>query len=92
MELLAQIEQLQGQLESFKSQAIVSNALHVKKHTQAPVMNVILRDAVQSRQSTLADVQGLMSGYVQQQHDISPINTFIKLGLDRKSGIASWWP
>ncbi|KAG6595935.1 uncharacterized protein IUM83_14745 [Phytophthora cinnamomi] len=83
MELLTQIEQLQGQLESLKSQAIVSNALHVKKHTQAPVMNVILRDAVQSRQSTLADVQGLMSGYVQQQHDISPINTLIKLGADR---------
>ncbi|KAE8985500.1 hypothetical protein PF011_g20360 [Phytophthora fragariae] len=83
MELLTQIEQLQSQLESLKSQAIVSNALHVKKHTQAPVMNVILRDAVQSRQSTLADVQGLMSGFVQQQHDISPINTFIKLGLDR---------
>ncbi|GMF24861.1 unnamed protein product [Phytophthora lilii] len=83
MELLTQIEQLQGQLESLKSQAIVSNALHVKKHTQAPVMNVILRDAVQSRQSTLADVQGLISGYVQQQHDISPINSFIRLGLDR---------
>ncbi|KAG7380047.1 hypothetical protein PHYPSEUDO_007823 [Phytophthora pseudosyringae] len=83
MELLSQIEQLQGQLESLKSQAIVANALHVKKHTQAPVMNTILRDAVQARQSTLADVQGLLSGYVQQQHDISPINTCIKLGLDR---------
>ncbi|KAL3660346.1 hypothetical protein V7S43_014500 [Phytophthora oleae] len=83
MELLSQIELLQEQLESLKSQAIVSNALHVKKHTQAPVMNTILRDAVQSRQSTLADVQGLISGYVQQQHDISPINTCIKLGLDR---------
>lgn len=83
MELLAQIEQLQAQLDNLKSQAIVSNALHVKKHTQAPVMNVILRDAVQARQSTLADVQGLVSGYVQQQHDISPINTCIKLGLER---------
>ncbi|ETI35203.1 hypothetical protein F443_18412 [Phytophthora nicotianae P1569] len=83
MELLSQIEQLQNQLESLKSQAIVSNALHVKKHTQAPVMNTILREAVQSRQSTLADVQGFISGYIQQQHDISPINTFIKLGLDR---------
>ncbi|OWZ09062.1 hypothetical protein PHMEG_00018295 [Phytophthora megakarya] len=83
MELLSQIEQLQAQLESLKSQAIVSNALHVKRHTHAPVMNAILREAVQSRQSTLADVQGLMSGYVQQQHDISPINSCIKLGLDR---------
>ncbi|KAG2908028.1 hypothetical protein PC114_g10629 [Phytophthora cactorum] len=83
MELLSQIKQLQDQLDSLKSQAIVSNTLHVKKHTQAPVMNTILRDAVQSRQSTLADVQGFISGYVQQQHDISPINTFIKLGMDR---------
>ncbi|KAL4129367.1 hypothetical protein PRIC2_005375 [Phytophthora ramorum] len=83
MELLREIEQLQSKLESLKAQAIVSNALHVKKHTQAPVMNTILRDAVQSRQSTLADVQGLISGYVQQQHDISPINSCIQLGLDR---------
>jgi hypothetical protein len=83
MELLGQIDQLEAQLESLKSRAIVSNALHVKKYTQAPVMNVILRDAVQSRQSTLADVQGWISGYVQQQHDISPINTCVKLGLDR---------
>ncbi|KAF4131123.1 hypothetical protein GN958_ATG19668 [Phytophthora infestans] len=46
-------------------------------------MNTILRDAVQSRQSTLAEIQGLISGYVQQQHDTSPLNTFIKLGMDR---------
>ncbi|KAL4172110.1 hypothetical protein KRP22_007284 [Phytophthora ramorum] len=65
MELLREIEQLQSKLESLKAQAIVSNALHVKKHTQAPVMNTILRDAVQSRQSTLADVQGLISGAIE---------------------------
>ncbi|POM58222.1 Hypothetical protein PHPALM_37161, partial [Phytophthora palmivora] len=58
MELLSQIEQLQDQLESLKSQAIVSNALHVKKHTQAPVMNAILRDAIANVEMSMSEVLG----------------------------------
>lgn len=110
--LEAEIAALQEQLESLKTQALVNKSLHVRHKTQAPVMNRILRETVQSRQLALADVQGMVSSYVvsarsphkvwlslwcisvthslaimwlmqRKQHDISPINTLIRLGRDR---------
>lgn len=64
MSLEAEIAALQEQLESLKTQALVNKSLHVKSHTQAPVMNRILRESVQARQLALADVQGMVSNYV----------------------------
>jgi hypothetical protein len=106
--LEAEIAALQEQLETLKTQALVNKSLHVRHKTQAPVMNRILRETVQSRQLALADVQGMVSSYVvrlylltnmaipvlyhslailypmqREQHDISPINTLIRLGRDR---------
>lgn len=62
--LEAEIAALQEQLESLKTQALVNKSLHVRHKTQAPVMNRILRETVQSRQLALADVQGMVSSYV----------------------------
>ncbi|KAG6612568.1 uncharacterized protein IUM83_03449 [Phytophthora cinnamomi] len=84
VELTAQVEKLQQQLEELKYQVLVEQGEAAKSNERTAAGNVVMQEFIQEQHLELASLQAMISGNLQQRSgSLQPAQTVIRLGTDR---------
>ncbi|EGZ25787.1 hypothetical protein PHYSODRAFT_312095 [Phytophthora sojae] len=84
VELTAQVEKLQKQLDELKYQVLVEQGEAAKSNERAAAGNVVLQEVIQEQHLELASLQAMIAGHQQQNSGlVQPAHTLIRLGTDR---------
>ncbi|KAF1787108.1 hypothetical protein GQ600_141 [Phytophthora cactorum] len=83
VELTAQAETLQKQLDELKYRVLVEQGEAAKSNERVAAGNTVLQEFIQQQHLQLANMQAMLAGHLQQNVDsLHPAQTIIRLGTD----------